>query len=974
MIRRHHLAAAVLFAATSSTAKLAPAVQQPSQLSSGLELASGAQARPQRLLTPQPPRRSERAWRAFRVAHPGSWLASWDAATGVPHRIFGEGIEAPGTSGDPLKAARFAEAFLEQHLALLAPGAKRSDFTLVSNELRGDLRTVGFVQFAGGVRVLGGQLSFRFKNDRLFVIGSEAIPDLSVARHSKTILSHVAASNARHWIERDIGVATVDRVEGPFVLPIARNASLLAAPVVLRVVVETTSPPSRWDVFVAAESGELIAREQTLRFASGTVLFNAPVRYPGSQRVDYPAKYVHAVVNGTSASATSDGLFMFESAPAAVSLGAASDFVAVLNQSGPAVSTTLSLPAGGAAAWDLATEADGDAQLAIFVHTQRVKDYAKAIAPEMHWIDAKLTARANINDLCNAFYDGSTINFYRHSEQCENTGRLADVVYHEFGHGFHHRAVILGAGEFEPALSEGVSDYLAATITGDPAMGRGFFYTDAPLRHLDAGDHVWPHDIAQDPHTTGLIIGGALWHLRQNLIAKYGEAEGRATADLLFYRAMSNASDIPAMYAEILAADDDDGNITNGTPNSCEIADAFSRHGLRTLAVASSPLSVEVPTQEGFEVRLHLEGLFAHCPGDAVASASVSWRLDNAPPGSAQKAAMTAASLPGGTSTELVGVIPEQPQGQVVRYRVELSLASSTLPTVFPDNPADGMYQFFVGSVTPLYCTNFDTDPALEGWTHGLLAGAAGEGADDWQWGTPNGTPANGDPSQAFSGDFVFGNDLGHGNYDGLYQADKVNYADTPIIAVGDHTRVRLQYRRWLQVEDGYFDRARIYANGKLAWANHASSNEWSADVHHRDREWRFHDVDLQPFITNGSVRLRFELASDGGLQMGGWTLDDFCIVAYDGPGALPVCGNGVVEPGEGCDDGNTDPGDGCSASCQPDSAGEGSHGAFVSDPDESSGCGCTLPRQRGGGSAALLALCSALIAIRRRVKRSARL
>ncbi len=32
--------------------------------------------------------------------------------------------------------------------------------------------------------------------------------------------------------------------------------------------------------------------------------------------------------------------------------------------------------------------------------------------------------------------------------------------------------------------------------------------------------------------------------------------------------------------------------------------------------------------------------------------------------------------------------------------------------------------------------------------------------------------------------------------------------------------------------------------------------------------------------------------------------------------GDVPVCGNGIVQPGELCDDGNTAGGDGCSATC----------------------------------------------------------
>src|SRR5690606_34316617 len=179
------------------------------------------------------------------------------------------------------------------------------------------------------------------------------------------------------------------------------------------------------------------------------------------------------------------------------------------------------------------------------------------------------------------------------------------------------------------------------------------------------------------------------------------------------------------------------------------------------------------------------------------------------PPGSSQTVPMT------GGPNDFVAVIPSQDPGQVVRYRVKLELASSLVPMSFPDNAADPDYQFFVGTVVEIYCTDFETDPMADGWTHGLSSGQMSEGADDWQWDVQNGGPSTGDPSEACSGSYVFGNDLGHGNYNGLYQPDKVNYADSPVIDVGDHAHVRLQYRRWLNVEDGFFDRARIYANGQ---------------------------------------------------------------------------------------------------------------------------------------------------------------
>jgi hypothetical protein len=43
-------------------------------------------------------------------------------------------------------------------------------------------------------------------------------------------------------------------------------------------------------------------------------------------------------------------------------------------------------------------------------------------------------------------------------------------------------------------------------------------------------------------------------------------------------------------YTVYLAADDDDGNLANGTPNACRIWDAFSAHGI---ACGSRPVCTQ---------------------------------------------------------------------------------------------------------------------------------------------------------------------------------------------------------------------------------------------------------------------------------------------------------------------------------------------------------------------------------------------
>src|SRR6185503_20749966 len=148
--------------------------------------------------------------------------------------------------------------------------------------------------------------------------------------------------------------------------------------------------------------------------------------------------------------------------------------------------------------------------------------------------------------------------------------------------------------------------------------------------------------------------------------------------------------------------------------------------------------------------------------------------------------------------------IPPAEEGQVVRYKVIVDFQDGTFKS-FPDNPADPRFEFYVGEVVPLYCTDFESDPFADGWTHGLTGGVDEDGADDWTWGPIMSPRSAGDPMEAFSGESVLGNDLGGDDRDGAYQPDKVNFAQAPSVDVGNSSDGRLQYGRWLTVEDAFF-------------------------------------------------------------------------------------------------------------------------------------------------------------------------
>jgi cysteine-rich repeat protein len=881
---------------TTTTSAFAPHKGQARQVVA----ATGASPRIHRDVTWRAP--AAAAAPLAQLAATGTWQAMWDHDTDVPLRIWGSGIDVPGAMADPAIAETAARRLLADHLALIAPGATAADFVLVANTLggSGDVRTVGFEQRWNGLRVVGASVGFAFKHDRMIAISSTAAPHVTVALPRRRVDAGVAATRATAWLAQDgIATARVLRQGDRVVLPVIRERGTGAPSIEYRVAEEldvSADAAGRWNVWVDANDGAAIARQATLRYATGSITFDVPDRSPTGTRSPHPAANLGVTIAGQPLTTDAAGVVTWAGAGAAqVTPSLRGPLVAMTNVGGALATTVLQLMPGGTATWSQAGSELADAQLDSFVYVSTAKAFAKArLNPTLAYLDQTISVSVNENMTCNAYSTGDDVHFFRQDSQCENTGRIADVVYHEFGHSLHNNSIIPGAGAFDGSLSEGLADTLGVSITGDHGLGRGFFFNDSALRDLDpvGVEKSWPKDADGEVHDEGEIIGEALWDLRKGLIAKLGEGPGFDRLLKIYYGIMQRASDIPSTFAEALVADDDDGNLANGTPNQCEIIAAFSLHGL---GGGAATLGIGAPTRDGFNVSITTQAAAGGCPLPTLQGAVIDWR----PRGGAGGQVPLTAS--GATWS---AAIPTQPDGTVVEYKVTLTLDSGATLT-YPDNAADPYYQFFVGAVQKLWCADFEAGAA--DWTHG----ASPANNDEWAAGAPMGK--GGDPTTAHGGAGVFGIDLAS---DGHYQPDTTQWAESPEIDLQGNTKVRLQYYRWLGVEDGAYDKARILANGKELWTNLASPGQPMSGVEHLDKEWRFQDVDLGAQAATGKVKLRFELTSDPGLEFGGWTMDDVCVVAY-GAAIGATCGNGKVETGETCDDGNTTAGDGCSATCQ---------------------------------------------------------
>jgi hypothetical protein len=912
-------------------------------------------------------------WTDFTARRAGKWNAAWDRATGVPSRIYGEGIVAPGSVANAAVAEQFARQVLADHIALLAPGSAVADFELVSNHLAGGMRTLGFVQRTRGVRVIGGQVSFRFKADRLFVIGSEALPNVAFVAPRSRMLPTVLRERATAQLRSELALpasAPVSAVGDEMILPLVADDTILAYRVVRPLTIDG-GVEGRYLGYADVATGAVIAVQQLNAYATGTVKFRAVDRYPTRPRVDRVAQRAFVQVNGSpQTTMMTGGIAWTPDGNVDVTTSAIGDLVSVINKAeGNALATAVNLMTpGGTVVWDATGNPEDDAQVNAYIATSRAKEYVRDfVDPTMPTLDEQMTVNVNLAQTCNAFFDGNSINFFQANDQCQNTALLEDVVYHEYGHRLHTAVMIQGVADFDGAMSEGASDFLAASITGDPGMGRGFFYLDNALRELDPTDTewTWPRDVGAI-HRTGQIYGGIFWDLRKDLIAQLGEAAAVQVVNKLYLGTMRRAINIPTSLVEALAEDDDDGNLANGTPHECAIRDAFGRHGIRTATG-----TVKAPGQltvNALSVGVHVDvtGLSETCAGDEVAGADITWL-----PGYGGIPGGTAEATRAGTN-KFFAQLPLAPN-QSIYYKARIKFNDGSVLTL-ADNYADPYYQLYQGETVKLYCTSFDTtDPFAEGWTTGTDTGAA----SPFQWGEPTFGGAT-DPRAAFSGDKILGMSLG-----GNYRPDERAWLKSPTIDVGRYSDVHVHYRRWLAVEDSHFDMAMITANDKKAWLNLTNDMGDNSALHHIDKEWRFHDVPLSGYFSGHEVTVQWDITSDGGLELGGWHMDDVCIVAN--PNA--ICGDGVKTPTEQCDTGamNADRPDVCRTDCRLPKCGdaiidgnEECDGGPDGDPLCSPQCtiveipgGCCSTSRDSGGAVLLSGLVGlALFGRRRRTRR----
>ena len=832
----------------------------------------------------------DRSLSLWKVAHGDSWSLVRDHESGFASFLYG-GSRDYGLR--PISDADFADlARVALQETETIHGVSPS--TLVLDRVvhlplgrvgSTDKMTVRFRQELDGVPVHGGSMNVLFDTGgKLLSVDSLAIPEVTGLAFRASLPDTQAELLARSWFQLESG-APATETTAPVLKVVRTTTGKLVTP---RLVWEVTAyfrapdfPLEGTTYRLDANTGDVVQRENAVHNdVSGNVKSLAtPGTGPddaGNPAVPQNMPYVTVTSSQGSAVTDADGNFTIvgATAPVTVTVQYEGLYADTVNQGGSDYSFTTTLNA--ASGNDILMNASpaeyttAEANAALWI--AKMRDWTRATNPSDAISDFQATANVNINSSCNATFDGSAVNFFREAGGCVNTS-FSSVVLHEMGHWLNQLYGSFNGGD---GFGEGNADVFSIYVLDDPIVGRDFFGAGTQIR--DAGNtRQFCGDCCggcygPTVHGNGEVLMGALWKVRSRLKTTLGATAGRSAADVLL-NAWMNAYDDAKIKSIIelhwLTLDDDNGNIYDGTPNHGDIDGGFTDQGfpgvpLRNLTITNvtelpNTLNESGPYAVSADVVANFEG--------PVTGVDLRYSVNGGP---FQTVAMSA-----GAGTSYSASIPGQLSPAKVQYYVEAADGDANTTTEPVAAPA-AFYDFAVGTQQSFYLEDFES--GANGWTHVTNNG----NQDDWQLSSEqglNGAAAkSGDPGSAFSGTNIWGNDLGPSGFNGAYSNDVDNSLLSPALDLSLVRGATLRFRRWLTVEWGLYDYARVLVNGTEVWINELDQG----DV--LDTSWQTVEIDISHLADcNPSVQLEWNLRSDGGLTYGGWNIDDVEILTVIG-------------------------------------------------------------------------------------------
>lgn len=625
--------------------------------------------------------RQAETWKAFERNH-GSWYVSFDERSGMPHRASGKPIQL--TAANPTDAAF---SFLSSQLAGFE--IPLNNLIFQTENFSGKYYNVFYKQLYQGLEIL---------NSSVFV---KMTPDLKVSTfgldifkiNSLSIVPAISPAMINSFATRDISLQ-IENIS-------AANLKVLPLPIPgaydFRLVYELTVStideneiPGSYYSLLDANTGELIYRQNRVRFSHG---LNSDIDVVGSVSLISP--YDPTLTLPLRNLKVFDGsVVQYTDSMGSVSISGVGPVSGTFTLEGlwskvftdggsvsPVTSGTFN-PGASVLNFDSVTTLS---HISGYYHVNVIHDFMKSYFPAFPDLDNALPTQIDrTSGSCNAYYNGSSINFYATGNGCNSMAQIGDIVYHEYGHGINDKFYDWqGASWNNGGMGEGYADVWGLSIIQIPKLGSGYRTSSSTsfIRRYDTNRKVYPQHLTGEVHDDGEIIAGAWYDVSLNLGSW---ANMTALFASTYFDLVTGPDGTEGqVYADILLSalnhDDNDGDLSNGTPNDQAILSAFELHGISLLN------SVEIAHTE-----ILSSARLAPIVIDGTMAAQFPWYTINVilnyrtnSTGSWTQIPMTSTGVGSFTAS-----IPGQASGTLIEYYLEaVDGTGSTLST----NPAESV-------------------------------------------------------------------------------------------------------------------------------------------------------------------------------------------------------------------------------------------------------------------------------------------
>ncbi len=612
------------------------------------------------------------SFQRFFANHSDQWEVRMDTRNARPNLIEGIGIPllpgkgnrltredlGLGHSGDvtlrdvETRVRGFLAKFPE--ILRVAPGQLRLDETSSARAGRdGQFWAIELAQYYRGIPVDGAHVFFRINQGNVVQFGAEKIAEVrldvrpSVSRE-EAFAKAFAALGIGLFEKTEIVEAGTLRIyptltegEAPGMRFAGNPGKGYGHVLAWKLSFRREGDAATWGAVVDARTGNLLSLQDLNDYAQVTggvypttntdpeVVVGLPfanVTNGGSKVADSAGNYTYS--GGTATSTLNGRYIRMSDNCGSISLSNTTTGNLAFGTSG---GTNCTTPGVGGAGNTHATRSG-------YYHLTNINRKAASFLTTNNWLNGTLTANMNINQTCNAFWNGSTVNFYRSGGGCSNTGEIAAVFLHEWGHGMDTNS---GGAASDKGTGEAVGDTFAFLETKNSCIGPNFrpgvtctnCTTCTGVRdvqdfstlgtktiakpstvadnngincdrftcpYLSGGITAYQGPMGYEGHCESYIASSANWDLAQSLVTRWGTTTGWQKMDAIWYKSLTPSKSAyrlvaggkcnPAAtvdgcaasnwYTVFLAADDDDGNLANGTPNGCRIWDAYTAHGI----------------------------------------------------------------------------------------------------------------------------------------------------------------------------------------------------------------------------------------------------------------------------------------------------------------------------------------------------------------------------------------------------------